>query len=100
MILPSKNVELRREECLTLLGSLPDESVDVVVTDPAYSGMNQHLKLGHGRIVPEARRESRTERGQFLPRGDIPAGHAAAAVPPEWTDRTGRSCGIVRYHLS
>jgi site-specific DNA-methyltransferase (adenine-specific) len=48
-------IDLRQQECLTLLGSLPDESVDVVVTDPAYSGMNQHLKLGHGRIVGDYR---------------------------------------------
>jgi site-specific DNA-methyltransferase (adenine-specific) len=25
--------------------------VDVIATDPAYSGMNQHMKFGHGRIV-------------------------------------------------
>ena len=30
---------------------MPDESIDLITTDPAYSGMNQHLKLGHGRIV-------------------------------------------------
>jgi site-specific DNA-methyltransferase (adenine-specific) len=56
MIPPPQNVvDLRQEECLALLGSLPDESVDLIVTDPAYSGMNQHLKLGHGRIVGDYR---------------------------------------------
>jgi len=44
-------VEMRHEDCVAFLRSLPDESVDVVVTDPPYSGMNQHLRLGHGRIV-------------------------------------------------
>jgi site-specific DNA-methyltransferase (adenine-specific) len=36
---------------MDFLGSLPDRSVDVVTTDPAYSGMNQHMSFGHGRIV-------------------------------------------------
>ncbi len=38
-----------------MLGSLSDESVDLIVTDPAYSGMNQHLKFGRGRIVGDYR---------------------------------------------
>ena len=36
---------------MAFLRSLPPESVDVIVTDPAYSGMNQHMQFGHGRIV-------------------------------------------------
>src|ERR1700676_4212469 len=36
---------------LKLLASLPDGSVDVITTDPAYSGMNQHMAFGRGRIV-------------------------------------------------
>lgn len=47
----SLNVSIVQQDCLSFLRSLPDESVDVITTDPAYSGMNQHLKLGHGRIV-------------------------------------------------
>lgn len=42
---------LHHQDCLAFLRSLPDASVDVITTDPAYSGMNQHLKLGRGRIV-------------------------------------------------
>jgi site-specific DNA-methyltransferase (adenine-specific) len=38
-------------DCLAFLRSLPATSVDVVTTDPAYSGMNQHMSFGHGRIV-------------------------------------------------
>jgi site-specific DNA-methyltransferase (adenine-specific) len=38
-------------DCLQFLATLPDESVDVITTDPAYSGMNQHMSFGHGRIV-------------------------------------------------
>jgi site-specific DNA-methyltransferase (adenine-specific) len=39
------------QDCIAFLRTLPDESVDLIVTDPAYSGMNQHMKFGHGRIV-------------------------------------------------
>lgn len=38
-------------DCISFLRGLPDESVDLIVTDPAYSGMNRHLMLGRGRIV-------------------------------------------------
>ncbi len=38
-------------DCLAFLGGLPDASVDVIVTDPAYSGMNRHMMFGNGRIV-------------------------------------------------
>ncbi len=38
-------------DCMRFLRSLPDASVDVVTTDPAYSGMNQHMSFGNGRIV-------------------------------------------------
>jgi len=44
---------IEHNDVLTFLRSLPDESVDVITTDPAYSGMNQYLKLGSGRIVGE-----------------------------------------------
>jgi site-specific DNA-methyltransferase (adenine-specific) len=43
--------EIRTQDCIEFLRDLPDESVDVIVTDPAYSGMNQHMRFGHGRIV-------------------------------------------------
>jgi site-specific DNA-methyltransferase (adenine-specific) len=43
--------EIRTQDCIEFLRNLPDESVDLIVTDPAYSGMNQHLHFGHGRIV-------------------------------------------------
>ena len=43
--------EIHNLDVLEFLRSLPDESVDLIVTDPAYSGMNQHLSLGKGRIV-------------------------------------------------
>lgn len=48
-----------RSDAMAFLESLPDASVDLVVTDPAYNGMNQHLQLGKGRIV-----------GKYSRRGD------------------------------
>ena len=43
--------DIRTQDCIDFLRGLPSESVDLIVTDPAYSGMNRHLRLGHGRIV-------------------------------------------------
>ncbi len=51
---PSWN--LVHADCLTFLGSLAPGSVDVITTDPAYSGMNQYLQLGRGRIVGDYRK--------------------------------------------
>ena len=42
---------LSQQDCIAFLRGLGDESVDLIVTDPAYSGMNQHMRFGHGRIV-------------------------------------------------
>lgn len=46
-----RSARLVRSDAIGLLRSLPDASVDLVVTDPAYNGMNRHLALGNGRIV-------------------------------------------------
>ncbi|MDQ2959780.1 MAG: site-specific DNA-methyltransferase [Candidatus Dormibacteraeota bacterium] len=70
--LPDWRVE--HADCLQFLRSLPAESVDVVTTDPAYSGMNQHMSFGHGRIVgryadaanPRWFTEFRDDPGSFL----------------------------------
>jgi site-specific DNA-methyltransferase (adenine-specific) len=43
--------DIREQDCIEFLRSLPDASVDLIITDPAYSGMNQHMRFGHGRIV-------------------------------------------------
>lgn len=40
-----------KKDCIDFLKSLPDNYVDVLATDPAYSGMNQKMKFGNGRIV-------------------------------------------------
>lgn len=46
-------VHLELNDVIRFLRGLPDSSIDLIATDPAYSGMNQHLKLGKGRIVGE-----------------------------------------------
>jgi site-specific DNA-methyltransferase (adenine-specific) len=55
----SLQVRLEQNDCVQFLNSLEDDSVDLIVTDPAYSGMNNRLKLGRGRIV-----------GEYAARGD------------------------------
>jgi site-specific DNA-methyltransferase (adenine-specific) len=45
------SIRIARQDCIEFLRSLPDSSVELIVTDPAYSGMNEKLQLGHGRIV-------------------------------------------------
>jgi len=47
----NSSVQIRQDDCINFLKSLPNESIDLIVTDPAYSGMNNKLKLGKGRIV-------------------------------------------------
>lgn len=44
-------VRIEQADCIRFLQQLEANSVDVIVTDPAYSGMNNQLQLGHGRIV-------------------------------------------------
>ena len=46
-----RTIDIRQDDCLKFLRSLNDNSVDLIVTDPAYSGMNNKLMLGKGRIV-------------------------------------------------
>lgn len=46
-----KKVSIKKADAITFLSKLPDNSVDIIVTDPAYSGMNNKLKLGKGRII-------------------------------------------------
>lgn len=40
-----------QDDAISFLKKLPSNSIDVIVTDPAYSGMNNKLQLGKGRIV-------------------------------------------------
>lgn len=52
---------LHNSDVLQFLRALDDDSIDLIITDPAYSGMNQHLALGKGRIVGNYS-EDRTEK--------------------------------------
>jgi site-specific DNA-methyltransferase (adenine-specific) len=47
----NRSIKIYHNDCMNFLDSLSKESVDIIVTDPAYSGMNQKMKFGNGRIV-------------------------------------------------
>lgn len=51
-------IKLYQDDVISFLRKIPSNSVDVLVTDPAYSGMNKKLKLGKGRIVGEYKDKS------------------------------------------
>lgn len=55
----SLSYNIEQNDAISFLSRLPDESIDLIVTDPAYSGMNQMLKLGKGKII-----------GKYSDRGD------------------------------
>lgn len=44
-------VRIFQNDAISFLKTLPDDSIDLIATDPAYSGMNQMLKLGKGKII-------------------------------------------------
>jgi site-specific DNA-methyltransferase (adenine-specific) len=46
-----KKISIFQEDAINFLKGLPANSVDIIITDPAYSGMNQRLKLGSGKII-------------------------------------------------
>ncbi len=46
-----KKIEIFKDDVLSFLQKLPDNCIDIITTDPAYSGMNNKLKFGKGRIV-------------------------------------------------
>lgn len=47
------DISIYQGDCFDFLRSLPANSVDIIITDPAYSGMNNKMKFGNGRIVGE-----------------------------------------------
>lgn len=47
----NNKVKIYRDDVISFLNKIPSNSVDLIVTDPAYSGMNDKLQLGKGRIV-------------------------------------------------
>jgi site-specific DNA-methyltransferase (adenine-specific) len=46
-----KRISIFQYDAIGFLKKLPSHSVDLIITDPAYSGMNQRLKLGSGKII-------------------------------------------------
>jgi len=46
-----KRISIFQDDSINFLKDLPANSIDVIITDPAYSGMNQKLKLGSGKII-------------------------------------------------
>ena len=58
-------VLIKQDDCISFLNSLPVRSVDLIVTDPAYSGMNNKLRLGKGRIVGKYN-EKGSENGRWF----------------------------------
>ncbi|MEA2013575.1 MAG: DNA methyltransferase [Verrucomicrobiota bacterium] len=46
-----KTISIYKDDAISFLKKLPSRSIDLITTDPAYSGMNNKLKLGKGRIV-------------------------------------------------
>ncbi|MAT54175.1 MAG: hypothetical protein CMN32_06805 [Saprospirales bacterium] len=46
-----KKVVIFQDDAISFLEKIPSNSVDIITTDPAYSGMNNKLNLGKGRIV-------------------------------------------------
>lgn len=69
---PAKVIQ---EDCINFLKMLPDNCVDLIVTDPAYSGMNQKLKFGNGRIVGQYQKEGNGK--WFTEFHDTPENYAA-----------------------
>ena len=58
-------LKIFQDDVIKFLSSLPDESVDIIITDPAYSGMNNKLKLGKGRIVGEYKNKGNSDGKWF-----------------------------------
>ncbi len=62
---PDGQISIYRDDAVSFLEKLPAESVDLIVTDPAYSGMNNRLQLGKGRIVGRYA-EKGTQNGRWF----------------------------------
>jgi site-specific DNA-methyltransferase (adenine-specific) len=58
-------LRLENNDVIDFLKSLKKGRVDVLCTDPPYSGMNQYLKLGKGRIVGKYKDKGKKEGKWF-----------------------------------
>lgn len=59
-----RRIAIYHQDVIEFLKSLPSNSIDLIMTDPAYSGMNQKLKLGKGKII--GRYKDRGEKGKWF----------------------------------
>lgn len=64
-IYDKKSVTIANDDCISFLHRCKANSIDLIATDPAYSGMNNRLKLGRGRIVGKYA-EKGTENGKWF----------------------------------
>ncbi len=60
-----QRLSIFQDDSINFLKNLPAESVDVIITDPAYSGMNQKLKLGSGKIIGKYSEAGKTDAKWF-----------------------------------
>lgn len=68
--------DIRLVDVIVGLQSLADDSVDLITTDPAYNGMNAHLKLGKGRIVGDYKKRDEDEGTWFAEFEDSPEAYS------------------------
>lgn len=61
----NNKISIYKDDAISFLKKLPSSSVDIIATDPAYSGMNNKLKLGKGRIVGKYSKKG-TEEGKWF----------------------------------
>lgn len=54
---PIDRVILYKTDCFQFFKELKDNSVDIIITDPGYSGMNNKMQFGRGRIVGQYQKE-------------------------------------------
>jgi site-specific DNA-methyltransferase (adenine-specific) len=74
--LDTDNIVIKKDDCIGFLSSLKASSVDVITTDPAYSGMNNMLKLGSGRIVGKYSDKGNTNGKWFAEFADTPENYS------------------------
>ena len=60
-----QRLSIFHDDAINFLKNLPAASVDVIITDPAYSGMNQKLKLGSGKIIGKYSEAGKTDAKWF-----------------------------------
>jgi site-specific DNA-methyltransferase (adenine-specific) len=76
-ITKDRRVAIYHEDAVAFLRGLDADSVDVIVTDPAYSGMNQRLKLGSGKIIGRYKEAGQAGAKWFAEFHDTPENYRA-----------------------